>query len=138
MEIISPATYVFDCKCHCGSHFIATDKDMHNKTLRLVEDFWSPNDVSGDNTYFLDMIVIECPFCGAFKIVNSDVMNNPKLYQEILEKNPKEVFMIDKKIYDQRDKALSELLDIEVKKWSDIPVLKRKYKDGLGLEALND
>ena len=137
MEIISPPTYVFDCRCSCGAHFTADANDIKETNLLIEDPFWSPNSVTGDNSLMMTLNIIQCPFCGSFKMLDKYV-NSIKSYNEILNEDPSRIFLKDVKLYFKEDQEKSELLDVEVKKWSDIQILREKYKNGIGLETLND
>ena len=137
MEIISPPTYVFDCRCSCGAHFTADANDIKEVNLLFEDPFWSPNSVTGDNSSLMTVNIIQCPFCGSFKMLDKDV-KSVKSYNEILNEDPSKIFLKGVKLYFKNDQERSELLDVEVKKWNDIQILREKYKNGIDLESLND
>lgn len=140
MEILAPSTYVFDCKCHCGARFIATNGDFLKLSLRFIDQYWNATSISGDNTNYQDMTAIVCPFCNAFKIIDSWVSDNPKKYKEVLDNDPEKIFIDENELqlYFDKDKEMSKMLSVEVKRWDEIPILRERYKFGLSLEALND
>lgn len=133
MEILSPSTYVLDCKCECGSHFLATPKDIIKKTIRIVDPFWSSNQAWGDNTMIEDVNAIICPFCGNYVIMHS--VTHKDIETKV--SNGEDPCNHEVEPYDEADIKKYDKIEVKIKKWKEIPYLKDKYSYDNVLKTLN-
>lgn len=128
MEIITPPTYVFDCKCECGTHFIASEKDFKKLSIRVVDPYYNNNAAWGDNSLFLDFEVLQCPFCGRYVIKKYSSLEDVKNH------NGSDSYMLfdhDVNCFFNADKEKYDKIQVEAKNWKDIKYLAEKYQYGI-------
>lgn len=123
MEIISPSTYVLDCKCECGANFLATPKDVVTKQMRVIDPYWNPNQAWGDNTIVENVEMLECPLCGNFVMLKVTSSNEI----EELAKTDDDICIHGHEPYSENAKEKYDKIDIKIKKWDTIKYLRDKY-----------
>lgn len=128
MEIITPPTYVFECKCGCGAHFIATEKDFKKLNIRVIDPYYSDNAAWGDSTMFLDFEVLQCPFCGRYVVKKYSSLEDIKKHNDF---ETSQLFDHDVNCYFDADKEKYDKIQVEAKNWKDIKYLAEKYKYGI-------
>jgi len=132
MQILQPATWVYDCKCECGAHFIATDHDFVSKNKVLVDHFGYADGTGTQQPAYLD--VLTCPYCSRFitkKLHASSLLDRCEYEaKEVISGLEDTDSWKELEFYTVEDQSNYNKIKVELKKWFDIPELLEKYKRG--------